>query len=270
MEVINSVLVSLANLASAKLFGAVVTALIVLFVGKFLLGLVNKTVEKAHMDVTLQKFLNAAAKVVIYFVAIMIVASALGFEMSSLVALASVVSAAFALAASGVLSNLFGGLLLLITKPFGVDDYVAVGGEEGIVLEIGLLTTKINTVDNKRITIPNSNIASATIVNYTTEGKRRVDLVFNVGYDNDMERVKTAMVATANNHALVVDCDSTFARVSGYNECTVSYTLRAWCKSEHYWDVYFDLMEQVKSTFDQVGIKMVYPTLNVRMPQDEK
>lgn len=269
MEVVKSILVSLANLASTKLLGAVVTALIVLFVGKFLLGVVNKTVEKARMDVTLQKFLNAASKVVIYFVAIMIVASALGFEMSSLVALASVVSAAFALAASGVLSNLFGGLLLLITKPFGVGDYVAVGGEEGIVLELGLLSTKINTADNKRITMPNSNIAGATIVNYSVEGKRRVDLVFNVSYDNDMERVKTAMVATAANHELVVDKDACFARVSGYNECTVSYTLRAWCKAEDYWTVHFDLMEQVKKTFDQVGITMTYPIVNVKMPKED-
>ena len=235
MEIINSILVSLASLASTKLLGAVVTALILLFVGKFLLGLVNKTLSKAHMDDTLQKFLNAAAKVVIYFVAIMIVASALGFEMTSLVALASVVSAAFALAASSMLSNLFGGLLLLMTKPFGVGDYVAVGGEEGTVLELGLLTTKINTVDNKRVTMPNSNISGATIVNYD----------------------------------LVIDKDECFARVSAYNDCTISYTLRAWCKSEDYWTVYFDLMEQVKKTFDQVGITMVYPILTVKMPKED-
>lgn len=269
MEVFSQILKDLASLASTKLLGAVVAAILVVIVGKVLMKLVNRTIERLHMDATLQKFLNAAAKVVIYFIAIMIVASALGFEMSSLVALASVVSAAFALAASGVLSNLFGGLLLLITKPFGVDDYVAISGVEGTVLEVGLINTKINTLDNKRITMPNSSISAATIVNYSTEGKRRVDLVFNVGYDNDMERVKTAIFATAENHDKVIDKDNIFVRVSAYNDCTISYTMRVWCKTADYWDVYFDLMEQVKKTFDQVGITMVYPIVNVKMDKEQ-
>lgn len=268
METFTQILKDLASLASTKLLGAVVAAILVVVAGKVLMKMVNRTVEKLHMDATLQKFLNAAAKVVIYFIAVMIVASALGFEMSSLVALASVVSAAFALAASGVLSNLFGGILLLITKPFGVDDYVAIGGEEGTVVEVGLVSTKINTVDNKRITIPNSNISAATIVNYSSEGKRRVDLVFNVGYDNDMERVKTAIRATAENHEKVIDKEKTFVRVSAYNDSTISYILRAWCDTGDYWDVYFDLMEQVKKTFDQVGITMVYPIVSVKMEKE--
>lgn len=269
MEVLNQILKDLAGLASTKLVAAIVAAILVVIVGKVLMKMVNRTLEKLHMDHTLQKFLNAAAKVVIYFIAIMIVASALGFEMSSLVALASVVSAAFALAASGVLSNLFGGILLLLTKPFGVDDYVSIGGEEGTVAELGLVSTKINTVDNKRITIPNSNIAAATIVNYSAEGKRRVDLVFSVGYDNDMERVKTAIFATAKNHDKVVDKDNIFVRVSAYNDCTISYTMRVWCKTADYWDVYFDLMELVKKTFDQVGITMVYPIVSVKMEKED-
>lgn len=268
METVTQILKDLASLASAKLLGAVIAAVLVVIAGKILMKMVNNAADKLNMDETLQRFLNAAAKVVIYFVAIMIVASALGFEMSSLVALASVVSAAFALAASGVLSNLFGGILLLITKPFGVDDYVSVGGVEGVVQEVGLVGTKLNTGDNKRITIPNSTIVSSTIINYSCEGKRRVDLVFNVGYDNDVERVKTAIRATADNHDLVLDKENIFVRVSAYNDSTISYTLRVWCKNEDYWTVYFDLMEQIKKTFDQVGITMVYPIVNVKMEKE--
>jgi small conductance mechanosensitive channel len=267
MQTINTILVELASLASTRLLGAVVAAILVVIAGKLVIRAMYKAIEKTKVDATLQKFLISAVRVVIYFIAVMIVAQALGFEMSSLVALASVVSAAFALAASGVLSNLFGGILLLLTKPFGVSDYVIIGDVEGTVLEISILNTKINTLDNKRITVPNSTISSATIVNCSTEGKRRVDLVFNVGYDNDMERVKTAIAATAANHEKVIDKDSIFVRVSAYNDSTISYTMRVWTKTADYWDVYFDMMEQVKHTFDQVGITMVYPHMNVIVDQ---
>lgn len=263
-------LLSLVNLATTKILFAVIAAILVVVAGKLVLRFLDRHIGGMKVEPTLHKFLMAACRVVIYFIAIMIVAGSLGFELSSLVALASVVSAAFALAASGVLSNLFGGILLLITKPFTVGDYVTICGEEGIVQEVGILATKINTADNKRITMPNSGISSATIVNYSVEGKRRVDLVFSVGYDNDVERVKTAILATANNHELVIDKENTFVRVSAYNDSSISYTMRAWCKSADYWTVYYDLMEGVKKTFDQVGIIMVYPYLNVIMAQEEK
>lgn len=263
-------LLSLVNLATTKILFAVIAAILVVVAGKLVLRFLDRHIGGMKVEPTLHKFLMAACRVVIYFIAIMIVAGSLGFELSSLVALASVVSAAFALAASGVLSNLFGGILLLITKPFTVGDYVTISGEEGIVQEVGILATKINTADNKRITMPNSGISSATIVNYSVEGKRRVDLVFAVGYDNDVERVKTAILATANNHELVIDKENTFVRVSAYNDSSISYTMRAWCKSADYWTVYYDLMEGVKKTFDQVGITMVYPYLNVIMTQEEK
>lgn len=268
METVSQILKDLASLASTRLLAAVIAAVLVVVAGKVVLRFMNKSIGKMKVDQTLQKFLISAVKVVIYFIAVMIVAGALGFEMSSLVALASVVSAAFALAASGVLSNLFGGILLLITKPFGVDDYVSICGEEGTVLEIGILSTKINTLDNKRITMPNSSISAATIVNYSTEGKRRVDLTFSVGYDNDIERVKTAIFATAENHEKVVDKEKIFVRVSAYNDSTISYVMRVWCKTEDYWTVYHDLLEQVKHTFDQVGITMVYPTMNVTLTKE--
>ncbi len=158
-------------------------------------------------------------------------------------------------------------MLLLITKPFAVGDYIDVGGMEGLVLEVGLLNTKINTLDNKRITMPNSNVSSSTITNYSTEGKRRVDIVFKVGYENDMETVKSTILATAAAHEKVVDKDNLFVRVSSYEEYTVAYTMRVWTETANYWDVYFDMMEQVKKSFDKAGVKMVYPYLNVRTEQ---
>ena len=225
METISQILKELASLASAKLFAAVIAAILVVIAGKIVMKLMSRAVDKTKVEPTLQKFLISAVRVVVYFIAVMIIAGALGFEMSSLVALASVVSAAFALAASNVLSNLFGGILLLVTKPFTVGDYIAVSGEEGTVLELGILNTKINTLDNKRVTIPN-------IVNYSMEGKRRVDLTFNVGYDNDVEQVKTALRTTAEHHELVLKNEEIFARVSAYNDSNIAYLLRVWCRTD--------------------------------------
>lgn len=242
-----------------KVAKAVIIAVAVILAGRVSLNFLGKNMDKLKVDRTLTKFLFGAAKLVIYFIAIMIVAGSLGFEMSSLVALASVVSAAFALAASGVLSNLFGGILLLLTKPFGVDDYISISGQEGTVLEIGLVATKINTVDNKRITIPNSSISNSTIVNYSTEGKRRVDLVFSVGYENDGETVRQAIRKVAEAHGKVIDKQSIFVRTSAFNASDISYTLRVWCKTADYWDVYFDMLEQIKAEFDKEGISFAYP-----------
>ena len=130
-----------------------------------------------------------------------------------------------------------------------------------------MLNTKINTADNKRITMPNSSIASAVIVNYSAEGRRRVDLTFRVGIENDMERVKTAIRATAENHEKVIDKDKIFVRVSGYQDSAASYLLQAWCLTGDYTQVYYDLMEQVKHTFDQVGITMAIQDLGFLLEQ---
>lgn len=263
MDTFSEILKELSSLASTKLLIAVVTAVVVVIVGKLVMRFLNRAVTRLKIDPTLHKFLMAVCKVVIYFIAIMIVAGSLGFEMSSLVALASVISAAFALAASGMLSNLFGGILLLLTKPFGVGDYIAVSGEEGFVQEIGILNTKINTLDNKRITMPNSSVSATTIVNYSKEGKRRVDMTITVGYENDIEAVKAALVETARNHPLVVDADQIFCRVLAYNDYNIAFAFRVWCKTADYWTVYHDMLEQLKANFDRKGITMAFPTYNI-------
>ena len=266
MDVLSQILKDLASLATTKLLAAILAAVLVVAVGKILLRLLRRSVGKTKMDTTLQKFLISAVKVVIYFVAAMIVAGSLGFEMSSLVALASVVSAAFALAASDTLSNLFGGVLLLVSKPFLVGDYVIAGGVEGTVLQIGLLNTQINTLDNKRISVPNSTISSATITNCSTEGKRRVDLTFSASYDNDTDQVKRALMeAVSEVDKIVNDPIPPFIRVSEYGESGINYVVKVWCLTSDYWEVYYDLLEKVKESFDRNGVEMPYNHVVIQM-----
>lgn len=246
-----------------------IEAIVCLIVAKLVLGAVKKMLARLNIEMTLQKFINSIAKVVVYFVLALVVANKMGFNTSSVVALASVLSAAFALAAQGSLSNLFGGVLLLITKPFLVGDYVSAGGVDGTVLEIGLLNTRLNTVDNKRVSIPNGSIASATITNFSTEGCRRVDLKVTASYDAPVDQVKKAIFEAIEATPTALDAPlPPFVRVSNYGESSIEYTIRVWAENAAYWDTYFDLMENIKVYFDKNGVEMTYNHLNVHMMKD--
>lgn len=237
----------------------VFTTIVCLLVAKYLLQLTTKLLEKSHLEATLIKFIKPVLKVLIYFCAILIIANSMGFNTSSIVAFASVVSAAFALAAQNALSNLFGGILMLWTKPFLVGDYVIAGEIEGTVLEIGLFNTVLNTIDNKRVTIPNDTISSTSITNCSVEGKRRVDLEITAAYESPVESVKGALLeaiyATENTKDEPMP---PFVRVLSYGENSITYVVRVWTENAHYWQVYFDLLENVKVYFDRNDVTMTY------------
>jgi small conductance mechanosensitive channel len=249
-----------------KAIGAAIVAILTFIVVKIVLGAVNHVMERMNVEMTLKKFVNNVAKFVAYFLMILIIAGALGINTSSVVALASVLSAAFALAAQGALGNLFGGMLLLITKPFLVGDYVIAGGVEGTVLEIGLLSTRMNTLDNKRVSVPNGSIASATITNCSTEGKRRVDLTVTASYDAPIPTVKKALLeAIAATDKTLNEPAEPFVRVFNYGESSIEYFIRVWTTNGDYWSVYFDLLENIKVYFDKNNVEMTYNHMNVHM-----
>lgn len=249
--------------------GVAIEIIVCLIVGKLVVSAVHHALERLNIEMTLQKFIKSIVKVVVYFVLALVVANRMGFNTSSVVALASVLSAAFALAAQGSLSNLFGGVLLLITKPFLVGDYVSAGGVDGTVLEIGLLNTRLNTVDNKRVSVPNGTIASSTITNFSTEGCRRVDIKVTASYDAPIPTVKAALMEAIENTATVRNEPlPPFVRVSNYGESSIEYTIRVWSDTASYWDTYFDLMENIKVYFDKNGVEMTYNHMNVHMMKD--
>lgn len=248
-----------------KLIPAFITLVLCLITAKVILKFADRLLNRLPADQTLSKFFRSALKILLWILTVIIVADKLGVESSSLVALMSVAGLALSLALQNTLSHLAGGILLLVTKPFVVGDYVSAGGVEGTVLEIGLVHTKINTPDNKRISIPNSEISGAKIINCSTEGKRRVDLVFSTSYDAPVETVKHALLEVMECHEKVLKDPAPFARLSAYKDSSIDYTIRAWCLSEDYWTVYFDLLEQVKQAFDKYGIEMTYNHLNVHL-----
>ena len=172
---------------------------------------------------------------------------------------------AIGLALQGALSNLANGIMLLITKPFKAGHYISVAGVEGVVKEITMLCTKIVTVDNKEIFIPNSEVAANKITNFSSEELRRVDIVVRAGYNNETTEVLRALKDAVAATPKTLQTPAPFVRLSGYKEYAVEYTLRVWTESANYWDVYFDLMENIGRSYATHGIKGGVPGMNIYM-----
>lgn len=257
----------LKTFAFGNVLSAIILAVVCLIVIKLILKLYDKLIEKSRIDPIIRKILRIAVKALLLFLSLIIVLSSLGVSVTSLVATLSVVGVAFSLAIQGFLSNVFGGIQIISNKPFHVGDYVDAGGESGVVMEVGLFYTKLHTVDNKLVQIPNASIANSNIVNYSSEPNRRVDITVTASYDDDTEKVKAVLLKLVSEHPLTLSGEGLdpMVRVSGYNANDISYVVRAWCAGGDYWTVYFDLMDAIKPTFDKSGIAMSYPHVNVHM-----
>lgn len=237
---------------------------------KVLLRLLDRTFRRLEVEKSLHTFVRAALRVFLWIITICLVLGYIGIPMTSLIAVLSVLGLAITLAVQGSLSNLAGGIQVLVSKPFKADDYIEVGSVSGTVAEVGLVYTKLRTIDNKIISIPNGQISGEKIVNYSTEEKRRVDLTFNTSYDDAPERVTACIRDVIGAHPKAFFTPEPFVRVSAYQASSVEYTVRVWCATEDYWALYFDLLEQVKAAFDRAGIEMTYNHLNVHMVDHRK
>lgn len=257
----------LANFALENLLAAAVLAVFCLIIIKVVLKLYDRLTEKVKFDAIVRKFLRTAIKVILLFMMVTVVLSSLGVSVSSLVAVLSVAGVALSLSIQGFLSNVFGGIQVVTTKPFGVGDFVDVGDQSGVVQEVGLFYTILHTGDKKLVQIPNGTIANSNIVNYSSEPSRRVDITVSASYNDDTEKVKAVLTQLIFEHPLTLSGPGLepVVHVSGYNTNDISYTVRAWCAGSNYWTVYFDLMDAIKPAFDKNGISMSFPRVNVHM-----
>jgi small conductance mechanosensitive channel len=194
----------------------------------------------------------------------LMVATKLGIDVTSIVALASVLTLAVSLALQNILANVIGGFTILTTQPFHSGDYVEIAGQAGTVVEINMSYTKLTTPDNKLISIPNSAVVAAQIVNYSAADTRRVDINVSASYEIPVQKVIDALVVAGTMDNVMMD-PAPFAAVTAYGEHAISYTLRVWVKNADYWDVYFALNQKVKKIFDEQDITMTYPHLNVHI-----
>ena len=258
---------ALKKFGHSKAIIAIVLAIACLFIVKLLLIIYDKLIKRTKLDPVICNILRIAVKSVLLFMSVIIVLSSLGVSVSSLVATLSVVGVAVSLDIQGFLSNVFGGIQVISNKPFVIGDFIKVGEEAGTVSEVGLFYTKLDTPDKKLIQIPNSIISNSTITNYSSANNRRVDINVTASYDSDIEKVRSVLLNMLCEHPLTLsgnDLDPV-VHVNGYNPSDISYIARAWCKSEDYWTLYFDIMDDIKPTFDKNGITMSFPHVNVHM-----
>lgn len=246
-----------------------ITFLICWFAGKFVLKIVNGFIHKIPADRSLHSFLCAAAKVVVYFIIILITADSVGINVTSLLAVFSVASLAVSLALQGLLSNIASGVVLMVTKAFKSDDFVEVNGISGTVQEISLIHTRILTGDNKVVFVPNSEVSAAKIINYSSNDKRRVDLVVSASYDNTTEEVHMSIMKAISRIEKIFTDPAPFVKVSQFGDSAVSYTVRVWVDTVNYWEVYFALHEEIRKAFNEDGVEMTYNHINVHMVGDK-
>ena len=252
------------NTVLNRIFFAVILLCAGILVIRVILTILRRALQKSNLANGAHRLISSLASVALYVLLGLIVASSLGIDVTGIVALASVLTLSVSLALQNMLANVIGGFTLLSTHPFRAGDFVEIAGQSGTVQEISMSYTTLLTPDNKQISIPNSAVVAAQIVNYTSAGTRRVEIPVNAGYTAPVQKVLDALVqaGTADN---VLLSPAPSAVITGYGDSAIGYCLRVWVKAEDYWDVYYALQQRIKEVFDQQEIEMTYPHLNVHM-----
>ncbi|APQ15867.1 mechanosensitive ion channel family protein [Maribacter hydrothermalis] len=242
-----------------KILGAILIYIIGSWIIKKLIRLVRKGMSTQNYDESLKKFLLSLVKWALTIFLIITVISALGVETTSFAALIAAAGLAIGLALQGSLSNFAGGVLLMIFKPYRIGDLVEAQGVLGSVKEIEIFTTKLITPQNKLAIVPNGAMANGNIINYTAEGKMRVDTTVGVDYGSNLQKTKEALLAMLVANPKVLKDPAPSVNVSELADSSVNLAVRPYCKPEDYWDVYFATIEGTKEALDKAGIEIPYP-----------
>ncbi|MBT8245004.1 MAG: mechanosensitive ion channel [Winogradskyella sp.] len=240
-----------------------IAAFLIWIVGGFAIRIIMKGVKKAfkksNYDESLEKFLTNLIKWSLKVVLIVVVLTTVGIATTSFAAILASIGLAIGLALQGSLGNFAGGVLIMLFKPFKIGDLIEAQGQIGVVKQIEIFTTKLTGLSNREIILPNGNLSNDTIINFTTEGTRRVDLVIGVGYDSDIKKTKDVLMEVLRAHPLVIEELLPTVDVLELADSSVNFAVRPWCKSEDYWRVYFDITENTKIALDEAGIEIPYP-----------
>ncbi|MDD4543328.1 MAG: mechanosensitive ion channel [Clostridia bacterium] len=251
----------------------ILLAIAVLVVGLLLIKYIVKAIVKSKgfnkIDKTVQIFTKSALSITLKILLIVSVIGILGVPLTSIIAVLASAGLAIGLALQGALSNFAGGIMILIFRPFRVGDFIDNGTHMGTVDSITIFYTKLLTIDNKLITIPNSTMTSASVTNFSAKEKRRVDFKFTASYTNDVDKVNNILLEIANNHPMVNQDPPVMAKLFAHGDNSLEYILRAWVDAPNYWDVYFDITEQVKKEFDKQGIEIPYPQMDVHIKEKQ-
>lgn len=247
-------------------------ALVIFYVGKIiikkLLQCLDKVLSKKVEDPMIRSFAHSVAGIFCFILLFIITMSVIGIEMTSLVAVLGAATLAIGLALQGSLANFAGGFLIVLFKPFEVGDYIEAAGHSGVVDSVQIFYTIINTVDNKKIIIPNGQLSNHSIINYSRNDLRRVDIDFGISYKNDYKKAKEVLLEMAFSQDKILKSPEPFVRLKTLSDSSVNLTYRVWVKSSDYWDVYFDSMEAGRDALDREGIEIPYPQLDIHINKD--
>lgn len=262
-----------------KLYEWVITRGINMFFGVIFLSIgwkvINKTLkrirrilESKSADPTITRFLDNVMNVTLKTVLIITILQYIGVNLTGLTTIVASAGVALSLALKGSLANLAGGVIILVARPFNVGDFIETTEHSGVVEKISIFYTYLVTFDNKQILIPNGILTDSSIVNYSSKEIRRVDITFSVSYEEDVIRVKNVLINILKNNELVLEEPEFFVGISMHGDSAINFIVKAWCKTEDYWTIYYDLLETVKIKFDEEGISIPYPQMDLHVKKN--
>ena len=262
-----------------KLYEWVITRGVNVFFGVIFLSIgwkvINKTLkrirrilESKNADPTITRLLHNVMNVTLKTVLIIIILQYIGVNLTGLTTIVASAGVALSLALKGSLANLAGGVIILVARPFNVGDFIETTEHSGVVEKISIFYTYLVTFDNKQILIPNGILTDSSIVNYSSKEIRRVDLTFSVAYEEDVIRVKNVLINILKKNELVLEEPEFFVGISMHGDSAINFIVKAWCKTEDYWTVYYDLLETVKIKFDEEGISIPYPQMDLHVKKN--
>ena len=248
---------------------SLIGAIIVLFVGVWICRLIRKFVRRLmiarSVDITIQNFVNELLRWVLYIILFLTVIQKVGVPVSSFLGALAAAGVAIGLALQGSLSNFAGGIMLLILKPFRIGDSIEAKGHIGTVERIGMFYTTIIKFGNERMIIPNGPLFSDNIINYSQNPTRRDNIIVGIGYGSDLKKAKEILYSLTQSCPTALQDPAPVVYVNELADSSVNFTLRVWSKTEHYWDTHFYLIEQIKLTFDEEGIEIPFPQIDVHI-----
>jgi len=247
----------------------VIAAIIVLVIGLWIIKMVtrrtDKVMEKRNVNVSVRGFLRSLINILLKVMLLISIAKMVGFETTSFIAVLGAAGLAVGMALQGTLSNFAGGVMILVFKPFKVGDLIVSQGHLGTVKEIHIFVTVLLTPENKTVILPNAAVSGNDIVNYTTEGVIRVDLVFSISYHSNIKKAKDALMKILVNHPKVLSDPAPFVGVKDLADSSIELAVRPYSKPEDYWDVYFEVYEAGKLALDEAGVTIPFPQMDVHL-----
>ena len=245
----------------------IVMAIVIFMVGKFiakvLVNIAKKIMTKAKVDSILVNFIGSIISTILLLFVVIASLDQLGVDTTSLIALIGAAGLAIGLALQGSLQNLASGVMLIVFRPFNDGDFIEAAGVTGVVETIGIFTTTMRSGDNREIIVPNGAIFGGTITNYSRRTTRRVDMVFGIGYDDDIKKAKDILNRILEEDERILEDPAPVVAVAELADSSVNFNVRPWCATSEYWNVYFDTHEKVKLAFDAEGLSIPYPQMDV-------